>query len=118
MQHPFKPVFWAAATLAFVMAVLPQPPHLPGAPSDKIQHIAAFLVLGVLGGLAYRRVSVLRILFGLSCFGALIEVVQMIPVLHRDADVIDWVADTLSAGIALLLVHMWRRLSRKAGSGG
>ena len=31
------------------MAIIPHPPQLPGAPSDKIQHIMAFLVLGALG---------------------------------------------------------------------
>ena len=27
--------FWAAVLFAFTMAVVPQPPQLPGAPSDK-----------------------------------------------------------------------------------
>ena len=42
-------LFWAAAIFALVMAVLPHPPELPGDPSDKLQHVAAFATLGLLG---------------------------------------------------------------------
>lgn len=101
-------LFWAAATFAFVMAVLPHPPSLPGVPSDKLQHVAAFATLGVLGAWAYVHASVLRLLAGLSLFGALIELVQAIPALHRDSDVKDWIADTLACGLVLLLIR-WRR---------
>ena len=95
--------FWAAAAFAFVMAVLPHPPELPGEPNDKIQHIIAFATLALLGSFAYPRAVFTRLLIGLSLFGALIEVVQAIPALHRDSDVWDWVADT-GAVVAVLLV--------------
>jgi VanZ family protein len=103
--------FWAAALFAFAMAVLPQPPHLPGDPSDKIQHIIAFLVLALLASLAYRGVRLAAIGLGLSAFGAAIEVAQSIPALHRDADIIDWCADTLAAALVLALVALRRRRS-------
>ena len=101
-------LFWAAALFAFVMAVLPHPPHVPGEPSDKIQHVAAFATLGLLGAWAYARAPLLRIAIGLSLFGALIELVQAIPTLNRDSDVIDWVADTVAAALVLLAVRWWR----------
>jgi hypothetical protein len=101
-------IFWAAAAFAFVMAVIPHPPHLPGEPNDKIQHIAAFATLGLLGAWAYARAPLLRIAIGLSLFGALIEIVQAIPALHRDSDVLDWLADTAACAAVLLLVR-WRR---------
>jgi hypothetical protein len=104
-------IFWAAAAFAFVMAVLPHPPHVPGDPSDKVQHIVAFATLGLLGAWAYARSALLRIAIGLSLFGALIEVVQAIPALHRDSDPLDWLADTVACGLVLLLVR-WRRLRR------
>src|SRR5437762_6087622 len=63
-------LFWAAAIFAFVMAVLPHPPELPGAPSDKIQHMAAFATLGLLGAWAYAETALLLLLIGLSLFGA------------------------------------------------
>lgn len=105
-------LFWAAAIFAFVMAVLPQPPELPGQPNDKLQHIAAFATLSVLGAWGYAEVSLLKLLAGLSLFGALIEVVQAIPALHRDSDVKDWIADTLACAVVLLVVH-WRRTRRR-----
>ncbi len=108
-------LFWAAAAFAFVMAALPHPPHLPGEPSDKVQHVIAFATLGLLGAWAYARSSPWRLVLGLSLFGALIELVQAIPVLHRDSDVLDWLADTVAAALVLLLVAWWRRRRRSKG---
>ena len=106
-------LFWTAATFAFVMAVLPHPPELPGEPSDKIQHMAAFATLGLLGAWAYAGAALLKLLAGLSLFGAFIEVFQAIPALHRDSDVKDWVADTVAAAVVLLLVRWWRSRRRR-----
>jgi VanZ family protein len=105
-------LFWAAALFALVMAVLPHPPELPGEPSDKIQHIAAFATLGTLAAWAYAGTALLQLLAGLSLFGALIEVVQAIPALHRDADVKDWLADTIAIAFVLVLIR-WRRTRRQ-----
>jgi VanZ family protein len=101
-------LFWGAAVFAFVMAVLPHPPRVPGSPSDKILHIAAFTTLAALGSWAYRAAPAVRLLIGLSLFGAAIELAQAIPGLNRDSDVIDWLADTAAAGVALLTVSWWR----------
>jgi hypothetical protein len=111
---PKRSLFWAAATFAFVMAVVPHPPHVPGEPNDKIQHVIAFATLGALGAWAYARTSLLRIAVGLSLFGALIEVVQAIPMLHRDSDALDWLADTVACGAVLLAVR-WLRGRGKSG---
>lgn len=94
------------------MAVLPHPPRVPGNPNDKLQHITAFAALALLGSFAYPSTRPLKLLAGLSLFGAAIEVVQAIPVLHRDSDILDWVADTLAVAVALLIVRWWR--SRQA----
>ena len=101
-------VFWAAALFAFVMAVLPHPPELPGAPSDKIQHIAAFLVLGALASFAYPVTSPVYLGTALSLFGAFIELVQYVPSLHRDSDPVDWIADTAAAALVLIFLR-WLR---------
>ena len=100
--------FWAAAIFALVMAAVPHPPQLPGAPSDKIQHILAFLVLGGLAALAYPVSSSILLGVGLSLFGALIELVQVIPALHRDSDPVDWIADTIAAAVVLLIFDRLR----------
>ena len=103
-----RAAFWGASAFAFVMAVLPHPPELPGHPNDKVEHIVAFATLAALGSFAYPRTSLLKLLAGLSLFGAFIEVVQAIPALQRDSDFWDWVADTAAVLVVLLIVH-WRR---------
>jgi VanZ family protein len=109
---PRRLAFWAAAVFAFVMAVIPHPPELPGQPNDKIQHIVAFAALGLLSGWAYARTSIWGLFAGLSLYGALIEIVQAIPALNRDSDIKDWVADTVACGIVLLTIGWFR--SRQA----
>ncbi len=103
-----RALFWAAVAFAFVMAILPHPPQVPGEPNDKVQHIMAFATLALLGSIAYPRAGLLKLLACLSAFGALIEFVQAIPSLHRDSDVLDWIADTAAVIVVLLLVHWWR----------
>ena len=101
-------LFWAAALFTFVMATLPHPPDIPGHPSDKVQHMGAFATLGLLGAWAFSKSSLLRLLLALSLFGAAIEVVQAIPWLHRDSELLDWVADTVAVIVVLLIVRWWR----------
>lgn len=113
MTRLLRFAFWAAALFALVMASLPRPPQLPGDPSDKVQHILAFAVLAALAASAYARTALVRIALGLSAFGALIELVQTIPALHRDASWLDWLADTVSAAAVLGLVALYR-VSRHA----
>ena len=105
-------LFWAAALFAFVMAVLPHPPEIPGHLSDKVQHMAAFATLGVLGAWAFPRVSILQLIIRLSIFGAAIEIIQAIPVLHRDSDPLDWLADTIACAVVLFALRWWRTRRR------
>lgn len=102
--------FWAATTFAFAMAVQPYPINAPVAQSDKVLHMLAFLTLGGLAAAAYPRHSLIRIWIGLTCFGALIELVQSIPALGRDSDMVDLAADSAAAAVALLLALLVRRL--------
>ena len=110
MRPLLRLAFWCAAAFAFVMAVLPHPPLFPGDPSDKVQHMLAFACLTVLGSAAYPRLAPLRLALALCAFGAVIELVQLIPPLNRDSDVRDWVADTLAVVVALAAVRLWLRL--------
>ena len=109
LQRLLVIAFWSAALFALVMASLPKPVRLPGDPGDKVQHIIAFLTLAALAALAYPRASLLRIGLGLSAFGALIEIIQMIPALNRDAEWADWLADSIAAALVLAIVHLVRR---------
>ena len=100
-------LFWAAGLFAFVMAVLPRPPLLPGNPPDKVQHIVAFLVLAALGHFAYPQMKKRKLLLGLMAFGALIELAQMIPQINRDSDPLDWIADSAAALTVLAAIAVW-----------
>jgi len=108
--------FWLALICALIMALLPQPPLVPGAPSDKVQHILAFATLAALGSFAYRSTSPVALLAGLSAWGALMELLQAIPALNRDSDPLDWIADTAAAAAVLVAIYWWR-LNRDAGGG-
>jgi VanZ family protein len=100
-------LFWSAAAFAFVMAVIPRPPELPGHPSDKLQHIVAFLVLAILGEWAYPHIRKRYLLLGLAAFGAIIEVVQGLPFVGRDRDPLDWIADMGAAFTVFAIVALW-----------
>jgi hypothetical protein len=107
--------FWAALFFALTMALLPKPPQLPGNPGDKVQHIAAFAVLTALSCAAYPVASAVRIGVGLGAFGLMIEVLQMIPILHRDGSALDWTADMGAVLIVLLLTSWLRKLKQSNG---
>ncbi|MBY0302348.1 MULTISPECIES: hypothetical protein [Sphingomonas] len=103
----FRLALLAAAIFAVVMALLPHPPNVLEV-NDKIQHMTAFGTLTILYCLAFPRESLLRIGERLSFLGALIEVLQSIPSLHRDCDIMDWIADTAVIIGVLVVVRIVR----------
>ena len=105
MQRAARIAFVFCACFAFVMAAVPHPPPMPGQPSDKVMHMLAFGTLGALAAFGFRGISVARLFAGLTAFGALIELVQAIPILHRDSDVIDLLADMAAALATLIAVR-------------
>jgi VanZ family protein len=105
----FQVLFWLAVAFAFVMATLPHPPEF-GITSDKLKHFLTFVTLTALGWAAYPR-NGWRIMLGLFAFGALIEFAQMIPEIHRDADVRDWLVDAAAVLLILSGIGSWRKLA-------
>jgi VanZ family protein len=100
----------AAVVFAVTMALLPKPPHMPTDQfGDKFEHMLAFATLALLAALSYPTAKLSRIGERLSFLGALIEVLQSIPSLHRDCDIHDWIADTLAITVVLLIVWTVRR---------
>ena len=100
-------LFWLALAFAVTMAVLPHPPQLPiDRLGDKFEHMLAFATLTLLAEFTFAQTPRLRVAERLSFLGALIEVFQSVPALHRDCDIRDWVADTLAilAMTALLAI--------------
>lgn len=98
-----------AAAVALIMAFLPNPPPLPGNPSDKLVHAATFGVLALLIAQGWPRAGFWTILLPLSAFGAGIEIAQGTSLIHRDASFADWLADTAAIALALALLAPTRR---------
>lgn len=103
-------VFWATLIFTFVAAVMPahQAPQL--FPWDKAEHFAAFYTLTLLAAAAFPRRRLVWIAVLLSAFGALIELTQALPFVHRDCDFWDWVADSCAIVAALVPLALipWR----------
>jgi hypothetical protein len=115
MRSFFLAIFVAALIFTLAMAWLPHPPVVPWQQEDKFWHMVAFATLSVLAPLAFPAAPLLRIGERLSFLGALIEVGQSIPALHRDCDIRDWIADTIAVAATLLLVAAIRRLRARDG---
>ena len=73
-------------------------------PWDKARHFSAFAVLTISGILAFPRTRIIVIAGLLSLAGAAIEVIQGLPMVHRDADVLDWVADSTAIAMVLAVI--------------
>ena len=101
-----RPLFWMLLATALFFALDPYPPGLPlDRLGDKAEHMLAFAALTGTANLAWPRAPAWRIALALSGFGALIELLQAIPALHRDADWRDWVADSAAIAAATLLAR-------------
>lgn len=95
---------WPLIIFATFMALDPHPPHMPTEHlGDKINHMLAFAVLTLTCRIGYPNTSAWRVLERMALFGALIEVFQAIPDLHRDCDWRDWVADVMATSVMLVL---------------
>jgi hypothetical protein len=112
-QGCLKLVFWLALAVTLVMALLPKPPALPMQATDKVQHIAAFATLTFLAALGFPSLRLLVIFVWMAALGLAIEVLQMIPTLHRDAQASDWLADCAATAATLLLCGALRWLFRR-----
>lgn len=91
-----------AAVTACVMAFLPEAPHLPGEPSDALLHGLAFGVLALLSRMAFPAAAARSIAACLAALGLGIEGAQLIPVLGRDASLVDWAIDIAASAFVLL----------------
>jgi VanZ family protein len=104
---------WAAASAIVVLTVVP-PSLRPttDAPHD-VEHAAAFLIVGILFGLAYEgRERILSV--GAVVFCAIVEVLQLyVP--GRHARWIDFVVDAVAALIGVFVGAFGSRTLRKRG---
>ncbi len=103
-------VFWLALAVTLVMALIPNPPALPKQATDKVQHMAAFAALTFLAALGFQGLRLRVIFVAMAALGMGIEILQMIPTLHRDAQASDWLADCAATLVTLLLCGVLRWL--------
>lgn len=99
----------AVAAITF-LAVTDRPYPLVESVPDKLNHFAAFVVLGLLADYAFptERFGAAKIL-ALAAYGAAIEVVQsFLP--HRQASLLDLVADAAGIGLYALCVPVLMRI--------
>ncbi|HEY7005090.1 MAG TPA: VanZ family protein [Sphingomicrobium sp.] len=102
-----RTAFWVTTLAVLAIALWPQPPSLTGGIYDKVQHAFAFFTLTLLAVWAFPRLSAIWIIAGLSAYGAMIEVLQGTPLIHRDRSALDWVADTVACVLVLAIIR-WR----------
>ena len=112
-QRLLRLAFWLALAVTLVMALLPNPPALPVQATDKVQHVAAFAALTFLAALGFPSLRLRVIFVWMAALGLAIEVLQMIPILHRDAQAADWLADCAATAATLLLCGALRWLLRR-----
>ena len=116
MQRLAVSLFWSAAAFALIMAGLPHAPELKVASGDKILHMIAFAVLALLGALAYPALHLMNLILGLSAFGILIELIQLIPALNRTADWRDLAADIVTTAVVLGVIFVVRRIRHQSAA--
>jgi hypothetical protein len=106
-----KLAFIASLLFTFYSAVIPPTQALQLVPWDKAEHFIVFYGLTGLAAAAFPKRPLLLIAVLLSGFGALIEYVQGLPMVHRDRDFWDWVADSVAICTALapMILVWWRR---------
>ena len=83
--------------------------------ADADRQRLAFVVLAGLSALAYPALRLRWKLLALAAFGAFIELMQAIPALHRDADVMDWLADIAALAVAAVMIAGVRHVMRRRG---
>jgi VanZ family protein len=103
--------FFLAAAAGTVIALLPSADSPQVSLWDKAQHFAGFYLLAALGAFAFPRLKAIWLGLGLVALGGAIEIVQGLPIIGRDCDVRDWIADILAIACALapLAIAGWRR---------
>jgi VanZ family protein len=83
------------------LATTSEPYPIPSAPSDKLNHLLAFIQLAIVTRLAWPELSRIWIALGVMGFGLAIEVTQaQLP--YRDFSLMDLAADGVGTAIGLL----------------
>jgi VanZ family protein len=101
--------FYATAALVAVLSLVPSGALPPTSIGDKVEHVIAYAVLGLLGAASSER-GVMRVILGLAVFGVAIEMLQTFSP-GRAPDPLDVVADIAGAGLGCGLAILLRRMT-------
>lgn len=109
-------VFWAAVAAVVALSLVPVAQLPPQAFSvwDKAQHALGFVLLALLGAMAYPR-HWGRLWPALLCLGVGIELAQSATG-WRQGDALDWLADAVGVSVGAALCLSARRCARTGGS--
>jgi len=110
VNRRIRVAFWLALAASLWLALAPNVgPKLPPGPWDKVEHFFAFYLLTLFALVAHPGLRRRQAFAGMVAYGALIEALQAIPALNRNADPWDLLADVLGIGAALLPTLVGRR---------
>ena len=111
LSSAFKLTFVGATLMVAVLSLLPGNDLPAVGISDKFEHIIAYAVLALLGGLEIPGETVL-LAVGLSALGVAMEICQMV-VPGRSAEIGDAVADAIGVGLSLVPLAVLRLVRRR-----
>ncbi|SDK08697.1 hypothetical protein SAMN04487820_104169 [Actinopolyspora mzabensis] len=116
MLDPFSPrthrALFVVSCVASLVILFTPPAGVPDSPpgTDKLVHLALFAVMTVTGRAA--RVDPRLLLPCLAGYAPLSEALQQLLPVHRDADVLDTLADLSGIAVGHALVVASRRITR------
>lgn len=108
----FKVATLVCAIVLAWLAFKPADGTVSGFPWDKANHFASFVVLTGLSACGWPRASAVRLTLIMLATGIAIELIQGTPLIHRDADVWDVVADMVGVVAAWGLLAVGRVRAR------
>jgi VanZ family protein len=108
LRQALRIAFYGASALVAALSLAPSATLPPTSIGDKMEHVIAYAVLGLLGAASSVR-GPMRTILGLAAFGIAIEALQAFSP-GRSPDPLDVVADvigaTLGCGAAIVLRRM------------
>jgi VanZ family protein len=111
--------FYGTGALVAALSLVPAATLPSTSIGDKVEHVIAYAVLGLLAAASFARGAV-RVILGLSAFGLAIELLQVFSP-GRSPDVLDVMADIVGAilgcGVAIVLRRMTLLFIDKGAAG-
>jgi VanZ family protein len=104
-----RTAFYTTGALVAVLSLVPSAALPPTSIGDKVEHIIAYAVLGLLGAASFGR-SAARVILGLGAFGLAIELLQAFSP-GRSPDPLDAAADIIGASLGCGAVIALRRMT-------